>query len=413
MTTIPDGGSSAAATPSSWPALTWEPRSWSPEEGSVSRRAHQELSGEYRAGVVPRIALRDPVVSASTTARAERAAREMTRFDSEADTLFGDAEIAPITSVLLRSESAASSQIEHLTAGARQLALAELPSVGGDASRNARTVSANVRAMRAALALADDLSEDTILVMHEALMSGQDSAVPGRYRDVPVWIGGRAPTEANFVPPSERLVPTAMADLVAMARRSDVPALVHVAVVHAQFETVHPFADGNGRTGRALAQSMLRRSGVTQRVTVPVSAGLLTDTQRYFDALTAYRAGDLEPVVATFADAAEAAVANGTRLLTDLRGIREDWRSRIVARRGAAVWRALDVVVGQPVVDVRHVQRVLDVSFPTAQGAVDAMESAGVLRASLVGRRRNRIWHAPDVLGVLDAFADRAGRRRP
>ncbi|WP_284251470.1 Fic family protein [Litorihabitans aurantiacus] len=385
---------------------------WVPTEGTLSRRAHAELAGKYRSALTPEVAGVEPHLSASAAARVGEAAVEMARFDAEASSIFGDSEIAPITSVLLRSESAASSQIEDLTVGARQLALAELTGLGGEASRNARTVSANVRAMRAALDLADDISEASILTMHETLLHGQERAMPGRYRDVPVWIGGRAPTEAAFVPPAPERVAVSMADLVALARRRQIPALAHVALVHAHFETIHPFVDGNGRTGRALAQSMLRGAGVTQRITVPVSAGLLADTDGYFLALGAYREGDLEPIILTFADAAETAVANGRRLVGDLHDVRETWRERVTARRDAAVWRALDVVIGQPVVDVRHVQRTLGVSYPTAQGAIDALEDAGALSPSVVGRQRNRVWHAPEVLDSLDAFASRAGRRR-
>lgn len=395
-----------------WPAIGYETRTWAPEDGTLSRRARSTLTGPYRSAVTPPVADIEMRVKDSTATRAEQATVEMARFDVEASALFGDSEIAPITAVLLRSESAASSQIEHLTVGARQLALAELSDLGGAASRNARTVSANVRAMQAALDLADEVSEASILAMHHALLVGQDQAMPGRYREAPVWIGGRAPTEAMFVPPAGELVPAAMVDLLALAGRRDVPALLHLAVVHAQLETIHPFADGNGRTGRALVQSMLRRSGVTQRLTVPISAGLLADVDRYFAALTAFRDGDLEPIVLTFADAAETAVANGRRLVLDLGEARARWRASITARRGAAVWRALDVVVGQPVLDARHLQRTLGVTFPTAQSAIASLEAAGVLHQSVVGRQRNRIWHAPEVLDALDAFAERAGRRR-
>jgi Fic family protein len=95
-----------------------------------------------------------------------------------------------------------------------------------------------------------------------------------------------------FNPPHHDHVPVLIDDLVAFARRTDIPLLTQAAVAHAQFETIHPFPDGNGRTGRALIHSMLRGHGLTHNVTVPVSAGLLTDTSAYFDALTAYREGE-------------------------------------------------------------------------------------------------------------------------
>ena len=96
--------------------------------------------------------------------------------------------------------------------------------------------------------------------------------------------------------------------------RTDLPVLVHAAVAHAQFETIHPFADGNGRAGRALVHVLLKRAGTTRRITVPVSAGLLGDTDAILPPLTAYRDGEVDPIVSIFAAATFSAVANGRRL---------------------------------------------------------------------------------------------------
>ena len=395
----------------SWPAVSYEERHWSPAEGTVSRRRRERLTGPYGSAVLAPVAAITPAISADTGALAEEATLEMVRFDAEASAVLGvlgEGELAPVASVLLRSESAASSQIEHLTAGARQLALAEL---GAPASTNAQTVSDNVRAMRAALDLAHDVDEAAILQMHRALMDRFSWAAPGAWRRDVVWIGGEGPPEAVFVPPSPERVPAAMADLVALAARRDIPVLAHAALVHAQFETIHPFIDGNGRTGRALIHSLLRGRGVTRRLTVPVSAGLLTDTSGYFAALTAFRVGDVEPIIIQLALAAEKASANGRVLLADLAAARESWRGTLRARRDAAVWRSLGVLLAQPVLDVTYLQRALGVTFPAAEHAMATMEAAGIVRASFVGRERNRVWHAPDVLDALDAFAERAGRR--
>jgi Fic family protein len=113
-------------------------------------------------------------------------------------------------------------------------------------------------------------------------MRNQPSQTPGQWRAEQVWIGGgNSPLTAVFVPPSHTRVPTAIDDLLAFARRDNVPLLAQIAACHAQFETIDPFADGNGRTGRALVQAMLRNKGLTRQVTVPVSAGLLADADGY------------------------------------------------------------------------------------------------------------------------------------
>lgn len=232
-------------------------------------------------------------------------------------------EIAPFAALLLRSESAASSRIENLTASARAIAEAELPGEGGG-TRNAAEIVANTRAMAAAITLADNIDADAILAMHDALMADHAPAIAGQWRTEQVWIGGGhyGPAGALFVPPRHEVVAAAIDDLITFTKRDDIPALIHIAIAHAQFETIHPFPDGNGRTGRAVVQAMLRHKGLTRQVTVPVSAGLLVDTDRYFDALTAFRAGDAAPIVERMSEASVLAVQNGRQLVSELRAVR-------------------------------------------------------------------------------------------
>src|SRR5690606_31413765 len=163
-----------------------------------------------------------------------------------------------MSAVLLRTESAASSQIENLTVGARQLALAGL---GEHTNRNARIVTANVRTMEAALALSREIDESSVLGMHHALLAESDPGNAGRWRDQQVWIGGSAlgPHGAMFVPPHHTRVPAAMADLFDFIAKTDVPGVVHVALAHAHIQPIHPFPHGHGRTRRAHAHAPLPR----------------------------------------------------------------------------------------------------------------------------------------------------------
>jgi Fic family protein len=213
-----------------------------------------------------------------------------------------------------------------------------------------------------------------------------------------------------FVPPQPDRVPAAIHDLERFLVRDDLPSLVQAAVAHAQFETIHPFTDGNGRTGRALVHSLLRAKELTRHVTVPVSAGLLADTRRYFEALTAYRDGDPEPIVERLANASFAAVNNGRALVDELNTVRASWDEAISARRGASAWRLADMLLSQPVVDSPLVQRQLGVTAPAALGAISQLVEAEVL-IKVSGRQRYRRYSAPRVLEALDAFAVRAGRR--
>lgn len=228
-----------------------------------------------------------------------------------------------------------------------------------------------------------------------------------------MWIGGSdyGPLQADFVLPHHDRVSDTMADLIRFVQRDDIPALVHAAIAHAQFETVHPFADGNGRTGRALVHAMMRAKGLTRHVTVPVSAGLLTDTDAYFGALDTYRVGDASRFVTLMAQATFTAIGNGRQLVADLHDTRERWDGLIQARRDAAVWRLADLVLRQPVIDIEVATEELGTTSANAHRAIRQLVGAGIL-TEFSGRRRRQRWLSTEVLSALDDFAVRAGRRR-
>jgi hypothetical protein len=157
---------------------------------------------------------------------------------------------------------------------------------------------------------------------------------------------------------------------------------------------------------------MLRSKRLTRQITVPVSAGLLTNTDAYFQALGAYRAGDPAPIVERLSAASVLAVINGRHLVADLRSIRERWNSQITARRDSAIHRVADLLIRQPVFNALTLQRELGITTGNARRYVDPLASAGIV-VEFTDRARNRAWRAPDVLGALDEFAERAGRRTP
>ncbi len=393
------------ATSTGWPAVEYEEHAWV-STLDIPRRWQSTFSGPYRAAVVPEICRLDPVLSAATAALADEATAELARFDAEMGS-----EIAPFGAILLRSEAAASSRIENLTASAKAVALAEL---GDTSRRNATEIVANTTAMTAAIALADRLDAPAILAMHAALLEHHDPKTAGTWRGAQVWVGSSSygPHTASFVPPHHTRVAPAIDDLVCFMHRDDIPVLSQAAIAHAQFETIHPFPDGNGRTGRAIVHCLLRGKRLTRHVTVPVSAGLVTDTDRYFDVLTAYRAGDIQSIVERFAEASFDSVVNGRQLVSDLRAIRAAWSEAITSRRQAIVWRALDVVFQHPVLDNALVKGELDVSAMGADAAITELVEIGALQ-EITGGRRNRRYAATQVLAALDAFAERAGRRSP
>lgn len=387
-----------------WPALTWEQQVW---VSSISRGLRSEArpaETHYRSAVPAPIATLNPRPQAHAAELAEEAAQELSRFDAE-----HGARVASFAPVLLRSEAASSSQIENLTASARAIFSAEL---GARTGRNAELIAANTRSMQAALDLSQHITPDAIKRVHAVLMDDQPRHSPGQWREEAVWIGTRSdsPVGAEFVAPHHQRVPGLIGDLVTFAGRPDVMALVAVAVSHAQFETIHPFTDGNGRTGRALAQSVLRHRGVTRNVAVPVSAGLLANVEGYHQALTAYRQGDITPIVQAFAEASLRAVDNSRQLITEIDDIRSAWESKLNARKDSGAWKLLDVLTRRPVLNSATAARELNVQQPNIYPPLRVLVEAGIAK-SKKEHRLGPFWRSDEVLAAIDAFAKRAGRR--
>lgn len=391
-----------------WPSIGWETLEWAPTGARWNERpgGGGRARRSYEAAVPPRVATLDPIraLDGDALALAVEAEGELGRLDAE----LGD-RIADFGPILLRSESASSSRIENLTASARSILTAEL---GAKSSPNSIDIVANTRAMTAALELADRLDAAAVLGMHRALMSGQKIHAAGEFRTEAVWIGtsSESPIGADYVAPVSESVPDLVDDVLEFAERLDVPALVVAAIAHAQFETIHPFTDGNGRTGRAFVQAILRHHGVTRSVVVPVSAGLLADVAGYHGALGAYRSGDPSPIVRALSRAALRACENARSLVGEIVCVRADWEGRLSARRNSNARRLLDVVVRRPVLDARSAAADLDIAPTNVYAPLRALVDAGVLEERNE-YRFGTVWRSDEILAALDRFAERAGRR--
>lgn len=396
----PDGSVELVA---SWPSVGFETKTWVSKFADMGvRESAREII--YQASIPPVIADHNVVLRRDTTALAEEASAALVRFDSE---LGG--EIAPFASLLLRSEAVSSSRIENLTASARSILTAEYGSTG---KPNAVLIAANTRAMQSALELADELTPETVLAMHRALMEGDPAHTPGQWRTEPVWIGrdSFSPAGAEFVPPDSARVPELIDDVMRFAARNDLPRLAQTAITHAQFETIHPFSDGNGRTGRALIQAMLRGKGLTRNITVPVSAGLLTNAQGYHDALNKYRTGEIDEVVTLTSEASFRAIENATQLVSEVKTVQEHWRTVVKARSDSAVWRVLDLLAKQPVLTAAVVAEHLGISQTNTYPHLRSLQDAGILQAK-TEFKIGLMWRSDEILKTLDDFAARTGRR--
>ncbi|WP_207782423.1 Fic family protein [Phytoactinopolyspora limicola] len=325
----------------------------------------------------------------------------------------GLANLEPLARFLLRAEAVASSNIEGLVLNVRRLARSEAAEREGlpVTDETARAVLGNVKALDEALTLASDpnmpVTVDDIGMVHKALLVGtRDERWAGVVRSEQNWIGGVNPCSAAFVPPPEAYVPALLDDLAAYISGEEHPALLQAALAHSQFETIHPFADGNGRAGRALIQLVLRRRGVATRVVPPVSLVLATQADTYIDALDQTRV-DGSTVsgqllwVELFLSAAGRACRDSSQFATDLASLESSWRSSLGrVRANSATDLLVTALPSLPVFSVATAATHIARTFQATSEAVNRLVQAGVVRQMKVGRR-NRTFEA---VGLFEAF---------
>lgn len=310
---------------------------------------------------------------------------------------------------LLRAEALGSSFIEGLRASNRRLALAAYEP--GLADVTARAVLGNVRAMERAIAIGAEERRfrlDDLLDIHRTLLQDTTEArYAGVVRSVQNWIGGRgtSPADAAFIPPPPERVPDLLEDLIEFVNLEDVPAIAQAAVAHAQFETIHPFVDGNGRAGRCLIHVIFRRRGLTPLVAPPVSVVLATDARGYIAGLIDYREQRVDDWIGTFADAVTSSAEATRRLWRQIDDLFQVFIKRAGSPRADSVARKIILgLTAQPLVSAETVATTHQVSQVAARGALNRLESTGVLVPARVGRRRGREWISNELFQLLDAF---------
>jgi Fic family protein len=310
---------------------------------------------------------------------------------------------------LLRQESTASSRIEGLSLGHRRIALADFD-LEGSSDQKAADIVGNIRAMVQALELGDSgevITPKHIQGIHRTLLRfGGDEPIAGKWRTSQGWIGGSAPTTATYVPPPHTEVVRLMDDLCAFINRTDVPVLMQAAVAHAQFENVHPFADGNGRVGRCLIHTVLRRRGLAPRFVPPVSVVIAGRRDAYFAGLGEYRdADEIDSWLAFFADATAAAAHKADALSLRIDELEQTWLAAFEPRPRAnsTVRRVIGMLPAHPVLNVPIVQTELQVSDVAAGNALNELTKTGVIRP-VNEKVRGRVWECPTMYELMTEF---------
>ena len=240
------------------------------------------------------------------------------------------------------------------------------------------------------------LSMRLLCEAHRLLLAGARGAgkQPGELRRSQNWIGGTRPGKAVFVPPPPEHVPELLGNLERFihAAETRLPPLVRVALVHAQFETIHPFLDGNGRIGRLLIAALLEQWGLLPEPLMYLSGYLKQHQREYYRLLSAVRTdGDWESWVAFFLEAVEAAATEAERAIVAIASLVSADRRRLLAapRVGAVALRLFELMPVMPRFTIEQVRQKLETTFPTATAAVRLLEDLGLV-TELTGQKKNR-----------------------
>ncbi|GBE22663.1 MAG TPA: Fic family protein [Actinobacteria bacterium] len=391
---------------------------WEPRFERTTRRDRQGCS--YDAYLPDPLAgwnLTLPASLAADIADAETAIRDLNETGTSHVSLEG------LARFLLRAESVASSKIEGLDAGPRRLVDAEaaLAQGGETADRIAVEVLGNIAAMESAIELgiqAERISVADLLQIHRVLMEHSPRPeLGGVIRERQNWIGGSPhdPCSAVFVPPPPEQVHGLVQDLIEYVNADNHSPLTQAAIAHAQFETIHPFADGNGRTGRALIHVILRRRGLSPTFVPPISIVLATWSDDYICGLTTFRhirpADSPERSLAahtwlrTFAGATLRACSDAQIYATRIDELVHQWQSNLgTVRKGSALDLLLDALPGVPLLTVESAARLIGRSDVATGAAINRLVDAGILTQRNIGKHRYRIFETSAVLELLTSL---------
>ena len=400
----------------------FEQRMWRGGFQGLTRRDRRPC--QYSVYMPDPLVGRRMALDGDVAAEVADAERELFRFNSAAAAL---ADTEALARLLLRAESVASSKIEGLQVGGRRLLRADAAQAMGVDPKDgtALEILANINAMAQGIGAVEDgslLSLDTLLEVHRRLLAGsrmEDHG--GRVRAEQNWIGGSDynPCSADFVPPPPEAVPRLLDDLLSFCNGDSLPALAQAAIAHAQFETIHPFADGNGRAGRTLIHLVLRRRGIAPHYVPPVSLVLATWVNDYVAGLTATRYDGppdsddahegINRWVMLFAGAARRAVEDAMRFEQRVRELQASWVEKAGSpRRNSTVRRVIEVLPAAPVLTAGTASELTGRSFQAANGAVSVLVEAGVLEQVRVGRR-NRAFEAPELIEAFTSLERQLG----
>lgn len=385
-------------------------KTWQSDSGLYAP-ARFKRAFKYEAFIPDFVADFDESIKAELTSlisRAESAQHQLNDLRSGA--------LAQFEKLLLRSESIASSRVEGLQIKTADLARAEIKIENQiKVGTTSREVIANMQSMQVALAqasTANNFELKDLLAIHSSLMLGSPTPeIAGEIRSVQNWIGKSSygPLDVDYIPPPPEELSALLNDLVAFINKDNLSPVVQAAIAHAQFELIHPFMDGNGRTGRALIHVIKRRRSMTSAYVAPISIQFLRDRKGYIQGLNDFKNGDVDLWIEYFALAQLRSAKLAQRYLLEIESIQYSWNQLVQDKYSppthASIWKIIKVLPEMPVVTVNSLAERLGFSIAVINRSVQQLEQLGILTESS-NSKRNRFWQSIEILNIIDEFSD-------
>lgn len=391
---------------------------WLSEGAGRSRK--ERASGAYEYFLPSKLACTEITLEPDVVGDVARAELAIQQLNSETAALHNTEGLARL---LLRAEAVSSSYIEGLSIGTRRLLKAEMNSSGKASFKfdeSAAQVVGNIHAMERAIDTAsntNNINVDTILNIHKTLCENtRIERFGGQVRSMQNWVGGNSynPLQADYIPPAPEHVMGLLEDLAQYCNDKVMSPVLQAALVHAQFESIHPFTDGNGRTGRALIHLILMRRGLAEKLVPPISLCMATHASDYVRGLSEFRYVDNEDRkearsrinnwVSFFAGCCIQACEEAHGFEQSARALQNEWRDAFGSvRKGSALEVLMDEMIGMPVFTVNAVCESSKRAFSAVSAAVDRCVEAGIVKP-LGNQRRNRVFEVPRVINEFNIF---------
>lgn len=375
------------------PFVTYEQKMYHVDEDMyyISRKKKKQLEQPYLSAVIDDLSSINLSLDVSTQDLLLEATEALLSLDLEMKYT-----LTEMPFILLKSESLSSSRIEHMQATYHELYQDDLLKYQkGDVfyiNQYMKALKENVLSNRF-------LSKELLIDMYQMLLDLPNGSI----RRVNNWIGkpGSIPHEASYVPPYYEHIDTYMNQLIKFCKRDDIHPLIQASFAHAYFETIHPFEDGNGRVGRMLIMKLLIEKEFLSHVFFPFSLGIIQDEARYIKALETFREGDYQNIIHVILENALIVIPQIKEMLTSIQRLKQTWIEKIHARKDALIWRMLDDLIQQPVVDVSYFKNRYQKNDQAIRNNIDLLMTYDILEIAN-DKKRNVLYVSKEVLDIYE-----------